>query len=517
MPTRLTAEQATEELQRRFEAARVAMTPEAIADGHAWQLKVLRCTAAAILLMCSRRAGKSRVACGMLALTAMATAGCSSLYLALTKGQAEKIFRKHWKPLLRKFKVPCSHAGTVTTFPNGSQVVFGGTDDMRTVTHLLGDSMAAGLAFLDEQQSDPGLLESIAKDVLSPMLDETTATLTIPGRLAIGGTVPDRPVGYFWKLWEESYDDIADKPRAGAHWAAFTWSRFENPHETANEWHLENYLKRYKLERADPIVQRNWFGKRVFTLDGTLVGALWDHRIHVIKPIKFPPGRYKFRSCFYTYADAIVLWIAVDTKGDYTVYRELHVTNHTVEMLAYRIRELEVDAKEWTTIGKRSHSRLTGPLGPKDTCWAKTGQVGQSASETMHYIGVSWFPADNNLQAAVDQVRQRLSKRSAHPTQVDANGKPAMTMPGVRFFRTCEQSIATIPNLPADKSDPEVPDKKSTTRNPYFALSSACMSRPIVPKQEKVDEDRLLGIPPRSKVATATRVGSRSAYPGGWR
>jgi hypothetical protein len=274
----LSESQKAVELNRRWEAAKRIFTPEAIADGHVIQARILRMcvdgTLRDLVLMCSRRAGKSRLVCGLLALTAMRTAGCASLYLALTKDQAEIIWRKHWLPMLRKFKVPHQSprgrtAKMMTAFPNGSTVVFGGTDDLRTVTHLLGDSMAAGLCCLDEQQDDPGMLEQCAETIFGPMLKEKTATLTVPGTLCVSGTVPDIPVGYFWKIWEENYDDEKDEQRPNAGWDCFTWSRFDNPHEHDNEGMLAAYCKQFKKEPDDPKVLRAWYGLRIWTKQAT--------------------------------------------------------------------------------------------------------------------------------------------------------------------------------------------------------------------------------------------------------
>jgi hypothetical protein len=274
----LSAAAAAVEINRRWEAAKRIFTPEAIADGHVMQARILRACVEGTLrdtvLMCSRRAGKSRLVCGLLALTAMRTKGCASLYLALTAGQAEIIWRKHWLPMLRKFKIPCTSprgrtTKMMTTFANGSTVVFGGTDDLRTVTHLLGDSMAAGLCVLDEQQDDPGVLEECAVTIFGPMLKEKTAELTQPGVLMVSGTVPDIPVGYYWKLWEDNYDDVKNEPRSDATWDCYSWSRFDNPHEHDNDAMLSLYLKQTKKEPDDPKVLRAWHGLRVWNKQAT--------------------------------------------------------------------------------------------------------------------------------------------------------------------------------------------------------------------------------------------------------
>lgn len=498
---RLTAEEAATELKRRFEEARQRLTPEAIADGHEHQLRVLKCEAQSIIMLCSRRAGKSRACAGLLALTALKTPGCSSLYLALTKGQAEKIYRRHWKPMLRKFKVPCTHSGTMTTFPNGATVTFGGTDDDRTVTHLLGDSMAGGIAILDEQQSDPGLLEEILKNTIGPMIFEQTSEVNAPGRLVVSGTVPDKPEGYFWQLWTENYDDKVDRMRPDAGWAAFTWSRFSNPHTHGNNEQLENYLKRTKLDKNDPVVQRNWFGKRIWNDNGSLLGASWEPSVHVIRPFAIPPGWEKFRAGVYSYGPypklASIVWFAVDTFGNFTAYRSLACEKRNSAQLAADIRALEMETPgEWDAYN--GCSRLTGPLW--HTAFGAASHTGKTAAETMGDAGIFWEEGDKDIGQFVEQMRVRLTRRTRHPT------RKGVVVPGLRFFDTCWNyvrdkdgkkvtvgPIATLPTLQGDPKHPEAWDK-TTCDFDAIAVGLACVWRELpaendTAKLEPVDEE----------------------------
>lgn len=269
------AKQAAEqELLRRRAAALAAFTPEAVADGHQYQLEALRSLRQNLILMCSRRAGKSYLCCALLAMTAVKAPGAAScLYLALTSGQAKKIWRKIWKPMCRKWRLCTSkdHNETdlVTTFPNGATVQFGGTDDIRHVQSLLGDSMACGMAIIDECQSDPGLIESLVTDILGPMLDETTRDLPTPGRLVLAGTVPAVAAGYFWETWIKNYDESKEEAKTDAAWHPIGWGRADNPHETYFADRLAAYCSKYGLAVDDPIVQRNWFGRRVFDTNAT--------------------------------------------------------------------------------------------------------------------------------------------------------------------------------------------------------------------------------------------------------
>jgi hypothetical protein len=266
---------------------------------HMVQLAILRCRAQNMILMGSRRCGKSEVCCCLLLSTSMLTADVSSLYLALTKDAAEPIWRK-WKKLLKKFNVPhvSSDADQYTEFPNGSRVLFTGTDDLRRVTHLLGDQLAGGIAIIDESQDDPGIMEKTVEDVLGPMLDETTIEKPIPGRLVLSGTVPDVPAGYFWRTWELAYDDEKDRERTPEEkrermqmednedpadlWAAFTWSRYENPFQTDNEKREKSYCAKYRLRPDDPRVLRRFRGKRVFERSAT--AYRFDPRAHAYRP-----------------------------------------------------------------------------------------------------------------------------------------------------------------------------------------------------------------------------------------
>src|SRR5690348_6433585 len=186
---RLSADEARAELDRRWAEAVARVTPEAIATGkhgerHEIQIEILRSLAQNLIFMCSRRAGKSEVCCGLLLMTAIKTPDVSCLYLALTSDAAEPIWRK-WRKLLRKLGVPNSSSDHTqfTEFPNGSRVYFTGTDDTRRVTHFLGDQLASGMAIIDEAQDDPGIMETTVENVLGPMLDETTIDKPVPGRL----------------------------------------------------------------------------------------------------------------------------------------------------------------------------------------------------------------------------------------------------------------------------------------------------------------------------------------------
>lgn len=241
------------------------MTALAIARGHAAQLEILGLDWTSLVLMCSRRAGKSIVCVALCILVGLKTPNVHCLYLSLTAEQSAPRFSE-CKAMLDRFEIPYTpnESDQTVTLPNGSMIRFTGLDDRRRVNVFKGDQLASGIAIVDEAQDDPGLLEWLLQDVLDPMVSETTAEKPTPGRIVVAGVVPESEAGYFWKLWTENYDEEADAPRPGAPWKCMGWGRVDNPHEHDFEKHLAAYCAKYKLDPSDPIVQRNWHGRRVF-------------------------------------------------------------------------------------------------------------------------------------------------------------------------------------------------------------------------------------------------------------
>lgn len=234
---------------------------------------------------------------------------------------------------------------------------------------------------------------------------------------------------------------------------------------------------------------------------GDLIGAAWDDRVHVVEPFRLPSFRPRFSVCHFAYAKSTALWFDCDYDGNLLCYRDLQLENHTADMFAERMRELEEEAGEWS-YDKDRGSRLTLILGP-GTTWPKAGQRGPSVYEEFRRVGFYVKPADENIQAAANQIRTRLLRRTK-----DEKGKP--TVPGLRFFKTCTNALEQIPSMTADKNSPDEPDPK-VEASAYRALCYAAMSRPI-PAERHLPRDDDWENAPRPKTVRKSKTG----YPGGW-
>jgi hypothetical protein len=294
----------------------------------------------------------------------------------------------------------------------------------------------------------------------------------------------------------------------------------DNPSIDQKEYAATLTAKSSATRRA--LLEGDWYANT----EGAWVGEDWDPALHVCEPFKIPVGWTKFRSGDYGYrwpGLSSIQWWAVDTDGNMVCYRSYTTVGQNAEMLAHRIKEIEVEAGEWDVT--RGCSKLTGPL--DGSCWGEAGQVGPTHAESFFNVGVMWFKCDKNRHAAAEQMRQRLVRRTAHRTIKDQKGKPVYCIPGIRWFSTCFSyvrnprgakvkvgPIVTIPTLPADENDWDVPDTHGNDHD-YDSASYACMSRPLVAETENTPPDELAARRKAMKDSDKPKIG-RTGYPGMW-
>jgi len=207
-----------------------------------------------VQVRCSRRAGKTFGICK--ALKEVATSRtCNSVYFGLTSKSVHRaVWLQIWLPLIR---AECpdaknTEADHLTIFPNGSTVVFLGTDDLKFVETALGSSID-GMAVIDESQSQSDeILDALVDRILPPALSDDRGGGS--GTLVISGTIPEAPVGRAHEYWH-----------AENGYRKHSWCRFDNPHLKNQQRALDDFLaKRPALSMESPVVQRDWFGVEVF-------------------------------------------------------------------------------------------------------------------------------------------------------------------------------------------------------------------------------------------------------------
>lgn len=215
-----------------------------------------------------------------------------------------------------------------------------------------------------------------------------------------------------------------------------------------------------------------------YVIQGAFFADEWKTDVHVVKPFEIPSGWTKFRSMDWGYKTwCAVLWWAVDTEGNMVCYRERSYHLKDADEVAFRIREIETEAGEWDL--KNDCSSLTGPADTQ--IWEQRGTIGPTIQETFASYGVYWQKCTKNRAAAAAQLIKRLK---------DIPGTNSTgSRPGITWFDTCVQSIKTIPSLPTDKTDDEVPEKGGEDHW-LDATFYACMHRAAIPKHDEKERRR---------------------------
>lgn len=223
---------------------------------HAGQCDVLErfreSDARVFVLCCSRRYGKSTLACALAIGTCIAQPGASVRYAAPTA----KMVRSIIEPIMRDLLEDCP-AGTkpsysrqegVYRFPNGSELHVvgcdnGGHERLRGVSTDLGIVDEAG--FVDE-------LTYVVKSILLPQ------TMTVDGRLFIPSTPPRSPAHPFATLAEESESKGAYEHRTiydAPHITDAMRDEYmaESGGEDSTDWQRE-YLARFITDDASAVI-----------------------------------------------------------------------------------------------------------------------------------------------------------------------------------------------------------------------------------------------------------------------
>jgi hypothetical protein len=253
------------ELAAELENAMPKFTPEELSGPHVRQLDMLRETAIYIVVLCSRRAGKTYGLACLALIRALARPRQNLLYVGLSKPHARKfLWNEVWCPLLDRLDPGKDwHRRTedemTTTFANGSIMYVSGTDDVRHIESFLGNRL--DLAIVDEAQSqrDDVLVPLTTRILPNALLDD----MSNPGKLIMSGTIPEVNAGCFMDTWN------------GGAYARHNWNRFQNPHLTGQPAALAAYLSANPgLTEASPIVRREWFGE--FKFDGSATAYRYD-------------------------------------------------------------------------------------------------------------------------------------------------------------------------------------------------------------------------------------------------
>jgi len=155
----------------------------------------------------------------------------------------------------------------------------------------------------------------------------------------------------------------------------------------------------------------------------------WDPLHHVVEPYEVPSTWRRIRAIDHgRTAPTACLWGAIDYDGRIHWYREYYQAGRDADLNAQEIARLSQGEKYAFTV-------------IDSACFSKTG-TGETIAEIYERNGVMCDPAPKQRLAGWNLFHEYL--------RVDKDIKPKMI-----FFKTCYNSIATIPTLVHDDKHPE--------------------------------------------------------------
>lgn len=180
----------------------------------------------------------------------------------------------------------------------------------------------------------------------------------------------------------------------------------------------------------------------------------WNHDQHVIEPFAIPEGWKRFRA--YDHGrdkPASCGWYAVDYDGRAYKYRQFYAKGLDVDQIALELSKLSQGETYEYSVADPS---IFANIGYTD----KFG--GQTIAETFSRYGIIFFPASNRRVDGWNLMHQYLRWTE-------------FQKPKLQFFKTCVDSVRTIPELIHDDIRPEDLDSDgedhSADETRYFLMS----------------------------------------------
>jgi hypothetical protein len=265
-----------------------------------------------------------------------------------------------------------------------------------------------------------------------------------------------------------------------------------------NSGQYELTLRGLPPDIQEAILNGNWY-----YASGAFLARVWDSNFHVCDDHPVPRGVTIYRSGDYGLQNpASITWWYVDRDDVLTAFWNLYVTEHTPEMLAERIKEVEEEFGLWDE--KENRSTISGPL--DSACWNRESS-GVTINSKLWAKGVKFYkckksPTSRKNGAA--EIVSRMMARVPDPTAPDDRSKDR---PRIRWMRRCKAPTRTLPVLRPDPNDREDVDTKGEDHC-WDETMYMCLSRPMIPMREQDDdEDDVDNVTDIRKRARGGRVG----------
>ncbi|MEE0840031.1 MAG: phage terminase large subunit [Acutalibacteraceae bacterium] len=153
----------------------------------------------------------------------------------------------------------------------------------------------------------------------------------------------------------------------------------------------------------------------------------FDRNVHVIEPFSIPENWKRYRTIDYGLDCLACLWIAIDERGDYYVYREYAESDKVISQGAEEIRALTDAENIFYTVAP-------------DDLWARSQETAKSKADIFRENGLSLLKGNRNREAGWLAIKELLTVK---------NGESRL-----KIFSTCVDLIECLPALQRDAKKP---------------------------------------------------------------
>ena len=153
----------------------------------------------------------------------------------------------------------------------------------------------------------------------------------------------------------------------------------------------------------------------------------FDRSIHVVDPFPIPEHWKKYRTIDYGLDCLACLWIAVDERGNYYVYREYAESDKVISVGASDVLKLSCDESILYTIAP-------------DDLWARSQESAKSKADLFRESGLTLLKGSRSREAGWLAIKELLNVK---------NGKSRL-----KIFSSCPELIECLPALQRDTKRP---------------------------------------------------------------
>jgi phage terminase large subunit len=153
----------------------------------------------------------------------------------------------------------------------------------------------------------------------------------------------------------------------------------------------------------------------------------FDRRIHVVEPFPIPSHWKRYRAIDYGLDCLACLWIAIDERGNYYVYREYAESDKVISKGAQDVLSLSEDETILYTIAP-------------DDLWARSQETAKSKADIFRENGLTLLKGNRNRESGWLAIKELLTVKNDESR--------------LKIFSTCTELIECLPALQRDIKKP---------------------------------------------------------------